>query len=318
MWANAPGCKLLNKSTGAKTLLNQCRAGICEALRCVQHLAPRSCGATLYPAVTPRQRLEVARAKQLVPVTWLPKTTRVPALGDTLVPPAGGGGGGDVAVQGRPRREAGRGSPAGGSGPGRTCGEVQRAGLPARRVAAVHVVGPHQALDALHVPVAAGLEQLPRRLRAPATRRLSQRRPARAPPPRHARPGPGAAARKPPSGRHGHCLPAAPGGREGPARRRTDSAAEVGENERETNVRAAHALSRRAPLGGFGLCPAGPRALSGAPCRVWVAPRVPLPVPGTPGRPRPGSSWGRGRRRPRSWWISVPVPAAHGHHERGL
>lgn len=41
-----------------------------------------------------------------------------------------------------------------------TCGEVERRGLPARRVAAVHLLGRHQPLDSLHVPVAAGLEQL--------------------------------------------------------------------------------------------------------------------------------------------------------------
>lgn len=65
---------------------------------------------------------------------------------------------------------------------------MQRAGLPARRVAAVHVLGPHQPLDPLHVPVPAGLEQLPGRLhRRAAARRLSQGgRAARAPPRRHA------------------------------------------------------------------------------------------------------------------------------------
>lgn len=41
-----------------------------------------------------------------------------------------------------------------------TCGEVERGGLPARRVAAVHLLGRHQPLDSLHVPVAARLEQL--------------------------------------------------------------------------------------------------------------------------------------------------------------
>lgn len=41
-----------------------------------------------------------------------------------------------------------------------TCGEVERGGLPARRVAAVHLLGRHQPLNSLHVPVAASLEQL--------------------------------------------------------------------------------------------------------------------------------------------------------------
>lgn len=41
-----------------------------------------------------------------------------------------------------------------------TCGEVERGGLPARRVAAVHLLGRHQPLHPLHVPVAASLEQL--------------------------------------------------------------------------------------------------------------------------------------------------------------
>lgn len=57
-----------------------------------------------------------------------------------------------------------------------TCGEVQRGGFPARRVAAVHLLWRHQPLDSLHVPVAARLEQLAggrfhglgRRARAPA------------------------------------------------------------------------------------------------------------------------------------------------------
>lgn len=42
-----------------------------------------------------------------------------------------------------------------------TCGEVERGGLPPRRVAAVHLLWCHQPLDSLHVPVAARLEQLP-------------------------------------------------------------------------------------------------------------------------------------------------------------
>lgn len=41
-----------------------------------------------------------------------------------------------------------------------TCGEVERRGLPARRVAAVHLLGGHQPLDTLHVPITARLEQL--------------------------------------------------------------------------------------------------------------------------------------------------------------
>lgn len=44
-------------------------------------------------------------------------------------------------------------------GPAFTCGEVERGGLPARRVAAVHLLGRHQPLHSLHVPVAASLEQ---------------------------------------------------------------------------------------------------------------------------------------------------------------
>lgn len=73
-----------------------------------------------------------------------------------------------------------------------TCGEVQRTGLSACRIPAVHVLGPHQPLDPLHVPVPAGLEELPSRLRRrAAARRLSQGgRPACAPPPHHAGPGP--------------------------------------------------------------------------------------------------------------------------------
>ncbi|XP_063480162.1 serine/arginine repetitive matrix protein 3-like [Symphalangus syndactylus] len=41
-----------------------------------------------------------------------------------------------------------------------TCGEVQRGGFPARRVAAVHLLRRHQPLDSFHVSVAARLEQL--------------------------------------------------------------------------------------------------------------------------------------------------------------
>lgn len=110
----------------------------------------------------------------------------------------------------------------------RTCGEVQRAGLPACRVAAVHVLGPHQPLDPLHVPVPAGLEELPGRLPAgAAARRLGQGgRTACAPPRRHAGPGPLEAAEQPPPPRSqaaalrgGSSTHAPLGGALGPARR---------------------------------------------------------------------------------------------------
>lgn len=44
--------------------------------------------------------------------------------------------------------------------PALTCGEMERAGLPASRVPAVDVLRPHEPLHALHVAVPAGFEEL--------------------------------------------------------------------------------------------------------------------------------------------------------------
>lgn len=65
-----------------------------------------------------------------------------------------------------------------------TGGEVQRCGLAARGVSAVHTVGGEQLLDPLQLSAPAGLEQLPARSRLQHRRRAG---PSRAAPQRHPR-----------------------------------------------------------------------------------------------------------------------------------
>lgn len=63
-----------------------------------------------------------------------------------------------------------------------TGGEVQRGGLAARGVSAVHILGSEQFLDPLQLSASAGLEQLPARCRLQHRRRAG---PSRAAPQRH-------------------------------------------------------------------------------------------------------------------------------------
>lgn len=143
----------------------------------------------------------------------------------------------------------------------RTCGEVQRAGFPACRVAAVHVLGPHQPLDPLHVPVPAGLEELPGRLPpGAAARRLGQGgRTACAPPRRHAGPGPLEAAEQPrrPAHRPRPCAAAAPHTRRWAGRSARRCAAEGSGRSSGGAAAGLPAQARSDRLGTRGACTRG-------------------------------------------------------------